>query len=462
MFEITGKNIFSKTMLIFIYIATYLCFFNQSIAGQTNAKNNPNINELQSKLDELNSSLTAINNEKDSGKTIEKKPEKEESKINPGEKKEKKNIPDTPKTEKVRTEEKEKTKSNDKSDKTLENEKKKTEWIIRTIDNGTHKDRKNAINQILTIKDQSLKNELGKKLVEVIKNEVEQEVKIKAISVAGEIKLKDASQYLIKSLTTDSDDICVAAVYAIKRIGDHSAKPALIAKLKEQKFETNTNLIEALIDTLGEFKAAELSGFASETIKNTKTNHIIRELLVIFLGKTESKESKDTLLELFKDEDENEQIRSFAVNSIANLKITEAIPDIEKVTQTIDSYSFNKKKKYYNLYIYCIAAMVKLGSEKAFPLFLNALRSDNAVVRLKAINILKEKKDKRTIDILKYKMNYDPSPKVQSAAKEALKELGVDIEAEKKDKAHSDLSKKYNSKKEDVNKKDTKDDLSAE
>ncbi len=42
--------------------------------------------------------------------------------------------------------------------------------------------------------------------------------------------------------------------------------------------------------------------------------------------------------------------------------------------------------------------------------------------------MMKELKDKRTIDILKYKMKYDPSPKVQKAAKEALKEMGEQVD----------------------------------
>ncbi|MFH0975473.1 MAG: HEAT repeat domain-containing protein [Spirochaetota bacterium] len=404
---------------------------------------------MQPLLNELNSSLTALNE----GNETNKINGKEEKKTGSETIRENKEII-TPEKPKEKTAEKQKPVKIE----TNPAERRKADWIIKTIDSGIHKDRKSAINQILTIKDQSLKNELGKKLIEVIKDEAELEVKIKAITVIGEIKVNEAVPDLLNCLNDDSEDVKVAAIYAIKRIGDISAKPTLITKLKEQKFENSSTLIEALIDTLGEFKAIELSAFAAETIKNTKTNQIVRELLVLFLGKVDSKESKGILLELLNDEDENEQIRAFAVNSIANLKINEAIPDIEKVTKTIDSYPFNKKKKYFNLYIYCIAALVKLGDEKAFPLFLNALRSDNAVVRLKAVKLVKETKDKRTIDILKYKMLYDPSLKVQSAAKEALKELGVDIESVKIEKLSEENVKKLNIKKEEsADKKDSAD-----
>ncbi len=417
---------------IFIFLLFYICAI-QIIYAET-AITDTNAAKKSNDLKEDNSKVKQVNIEK---KEITKK-EKAEIKVNTNEKK----------TEK---------KQNKVTEEGYAAEKIKADWIIDTIESGTHKDRKNAINQIQTIKDQGLKKNLGEKLVEVIKNEAELEVKVKAITVIGELKVKEALPILITKLHNEPEEVSVAAVYAIKRIGDSSAKPELITKLKEQKFENNTNLIEALIDTLGEFKAVELSAFASEAIKNSKTNQIDRELFVLFLGKIESKESKNTLLELLNDEDENEQIRAFAANSLANLKITEAIPDLEKVVQAIDSYSFSKKKKYNNLYIYCVSSLVKLGYEKAFPMFLNMLRSDNALVRLKAVSLIKDTKDKRTIDILKYKMLYDPSPKVQSTAKEALKELGVDVESVKKDKVKIEQDKKYKSKNEDEQKDKVKD-----
>jgi HEAT repeat protein len=439
--KIKTKKVFKLFLFlclnILIFLLFYICavqiiYAESAITGTNAAKKSNDLNEDNNKVKQVNIEKKEITEK-----------EKAETKVNTNEKK-------TGKKQNIAVEE------------GYAAEKRKADWIIETIESGTHKDRKNAINQIQTIKDQGLKKNLGEKLVEVIKNEAELEVKVKAITVIGDLKVKEALPILITKLHNEPEEVSVAAVYAIKRIGDSSAKPELITKLKEQKFENNTNLIEALIDTLGEFKAVELSAFASESIKNSKTNQIDRELFVLFLGKIESKESKNTLLELLNDEDENEQIRAFAANSLANLKITEAIPDLEKVVQAIDSYSFSKKRKYNNLYIYCVSSLVKLGYEKAFPMFLNMLRSDNALVRLKAVSLIKDIKDKRTIDILKYKMLYDPSPKVQSTAKEALKELGVDVESAKKDKVKIEQDKKYKSKNEDEQKDKVKDNIENE
>jgi HEAT repeat protein len=450
-----------KSLILFVFIVLSIALFISENVFAQNEKIKTNdikqTKELQNKLSELKTSISETNSPEGKDQKEPAKKENENNKINP-DKKSKDNSLETDipqkKNEKIIDVN---TVQNKVTGDAYAKEKKKTEWIINTIDNGTHKDRKYAINEILTIKDPGLKNKLGEKLVDLIKNEVELEVRIKAVSVTGEIKVKEAVPNLVSSLNDNSEDLAVTAVYAIKKIGDTSAKPALIARLKEQKFESNTNLTEALIDTLGEFKSAELISFASQIINDIKTDQIVRELLVLFLGKTESKEPKMILSGVLNDEDEKEQIRAFAANSLANLKITEAIPDIDKVIQTIDSYPFNKKKKYYNLYIYCIAALVKLGDEKVFPYLQNALRSDNAVVRLKAVALIKGMNDKRSVDILKYKMFYDPSQKVQNAAKEALKELGVDVKALKKDDTKNEFDNKNDIKKDDSTKGETKD-----
>jgi HEAT repeat protein len=72
-----------------------------------------------------------------------------------------------------------------------------------------------------------------------------------------------------------------------------------------------------------------------------------------------------------------------------------------------------------------VTTLVELGDTDSIPLLLNSIRSDNAEVRYKAVNLIKEFNDERTIDILKYKMKNDPSSKVRKAARKALEEKGI-------------------------------------
>ncbi len=316
-------------------------------------------------------------------------------------------------------------------DKKTEAEKKKTEWIKKTIQYGIHDDRIEAIKSALTLKDSSLKNEIINLLDELMPHETNPEVKRTAITVVSELKSSSSSSWIIASLNDNSEEVKIAAVYAIDTLKATEAIPQLISILKDQKFTENSNFTEALIRTLGKLKTTQLIEFAIERIKDTKTTDNLRQLLILFLGDLEDISSKDFLLEILKDKDEDKTLRSYAAVALAKIGAKDTAGDILEIIQEIDNYPVNKRKDYYSFSMYCTAALVKMGDSNAIPRLMEALRSNNAVVRLRAVELMKELKDKRTIDILKYKMQYDPSPKVQKAAKDALKEMGENVDESK-------------------------------
>jgi HEAT repeat protein len=335
------------------------------------------------------------------------KPVNEPEKETPGAKKDEKNVkkPDSVADPAKTTE-----------DKDAEKELKKVENIAKTIEFGVQKDRRDAINSILKIKNKDNQKKLCEQLTNMLKDETDADVKIKAITILGELLVKEAVAELVRELDNDSEDVRIAAVYALKKIDDHSVTDKLILKLKEQDLSKNSNFTEALISTLGEFKAVQLLEFSKNSIKDHKTTKNLRVLLVIFLGKIGSIESKGLLTEILNDDDEEIEMRGYAAGALGALGIKESAGDIDGVLKKIESFPFKKKQQYYTLYIHCVAALSRLGDEKAFPRLMSAMRSDNSQVRLQAVKLIKDLKDKRTID---------PSPKVQKAAKEALEAMGI-------------------------------------
>ncbi len=310
-------------------------------------------------------------------------------------------------------------------------EKKDIEWIERTLDLGIQRERIEAMTRLLNIKDQSKKRELGLRLRDIIRDEIDSEVRTKAIYVAGEIGMKDLAPEITGNLINDVEDVKIAAVYALKKINDTGASEKMIDILKKQDLKKNSNFTEALITTLGTFKAVQLKDYAIEAIKNEHNSTNNREHLVMFLGKAGVADSKEFLVGLVKNDEEETVIRAYACNSLARLNAKEAGKDIDDVIQKIESYPYKKRQNYHRLYIQAIGALAKLGDERAFPRLVNSVRSNNDGVRIQAIRLLKEIKNERTIDILKHKMKYDPSSKVQNEAKKALEELGVKVEENK-------------------------------
>jgi len=341
---------------------------------------------------------------------------------------EKKDINNTSQEKKKQTDEKKKDISQDKK---IEAEKRKTEWIKKTIQYGIQDDRIDAIKSTLTIKDPSQKNDIIKLLDELMPQETNPEVKRTAITVVSELKSSSSSSWIIASLNDNSEEVKIAAVYAIDTLKATEAIPKLEGILKEQKFTENSNFTEALIRTLGKLKDTQLKDFAIERIKDTKTTDNLRQLFILFLGDLEDISSKDFLLGIVKDKDEDTTIRSYAAVALAKIGAKDTAGDLLEIIKEIDSYPVNKRKDYYSFSMYCTAALVKMGDSNAIPRLMEALRSNNPVVRLRAVELMKDLKDKRTIDILKYKIQYDPSPKVQKAAKEALKEMGENVDESK-------------------------------
>lgn len=322
---------------------------------------------------------------------------------------------------------------NDKKELSAEEKKKKADqnradYIERTMKFGTHKERKQAITYIEDVQDEARKQQLIKMLLEMLENENESTMIIKSIHVLGNLEEKGAIPLVMKFLTHESEDVRIAAVYFLKDMKAESSKPELVKLLKEQDYEKDSNFTIGIIKTLGDFKAVEVKDFAIEKIKNNKTTHNNRMALILFLGYCGDISAEDFLLDLYADEGENTSVRMYSASALAKLKSKKASDAFVKFIQEYDTYSFNKKKKYYKLYMYTVSALVKLGDDRAYDRLIDSLRSDNSSVRLQAINLLKDLKDKRSVDILKYKAKYDPNVKVQKAAKEALKEMGIEMD----------------------------------
>ena len=308
-----------------------------------------------------------------------------------------------------------------------ETEEKRAEWIEQTLDYGIQEERIVAISRIPLIKDAALKARLVKKLIGMMGKEDDAGVLLRAITVLGDMKEASAAPLMIEKLDHLSEEVRTGAVYGLKSLKAHTAKERLAGALRERDLSQISNLTEALIDTLGELEAKEAVPFAMEAIKDKKTHQSNRQNLALFLGKVRAGEAKELLLEIFRDDDEDVTLRAYAVNSLSRLGSRDVGAEITRVIELIDSYDTKKRARYNNLYLYSVAALARLGDPEAVPKLINALRSNNAQTRLRAIGLIKDFKEQRTIDILRYKMKYDQNARVRAEAKKALEEMGVDV-----------------------------------
>lgn len=320
----------------------------------------------------------------------------------------------------------------------LEREKTRADNIERILKFGLHSERRDIIRRVLSIKDDTVQERLARTLTDLIKKDDDTEVLKNSITVLGELNFNDAAGPIASHLSNSNEDIRIAAVYALAAIDDDAYVPDLLEKLKEQDLTVDSNFTEALIITLGNFKAEDIYEIAEKAIKDPKATRNAKEQFVLALGKIESEKPKELLLEIFTDDQETITLRSYAVNSLAHLGIEEAIPEIHKLMEEIDSYDFRKRSRYNTLQVYAIAALARLGDKDIIPRLHDALKSDNTSMRLRAINLIKDMDDETSIDILKYRMEHDPEARVRKAARDALKEMDVKLDDEEEVELHED------------------------
>lgn len=336
------------------------------------------------------------------------------------------------------------TESEDKyTDADAKEDKMKVERIEKTLEYGVQKDRITAMNFIKTIKSDDMKKRVILKVINLIENDPNIEAKKTAITVVGNLKRKEAIPALIKALDDKSEDIQIAACYALGRLEAHESKDKVIVLLKKQDLGISSNLTESLIILLTDLKAQDILDYAIENVKEQKTGKMARERFMLYIGKVGSAAQKDFLLELLNDDAEDMTIRSHAVKALGALKIKDSTDDLKKLLKDIEEFPFKKKQSYYNLSMHAVTALVALGDTDSVELLMNSLRSDNAGVRLNAVKLIKDFDDERTIDILKYKMKYDPNERVKSAAKKALEEKGLiekDKDSDDKDTVEEDAN----------------------
>jgi HEAT repeat protein len=236
----------------------------------------------------------------------------------------------TPSETQIKADDKKTTPSKEQS-KDQMNEKQKADKISQTLDYGIQKDRKIAINMIREINDEQLKKNLLQKLASLISNDADMEIRKNAVTALGDHNSTENSQAVINALDDDNDDVRIAACYSIGKMKLAGSKPKLIEILKKQDLTNPSNFTDAVIIALTDLNSPEIIDFAIESLKNIKTSKMVRERLTLFIGKCGSSAQKDFLVSLYKDDEEDMTIRSYAVKSIAKLKIKEAAPDIKEV-----------------------------------------------------------------------------------------------------------------------------------
>ena len=190
------------------------------------------------------------------------------------------------------------------------------------------------------------------------------------------------------------------------------AAPAFVKMLESEKEEYFNSALSALGKTGGKKEAKYLAKY----LERDDLEVPVRQALMRTLGQMNAVETWDQVVEIARNEDENDFVRQYAAEALGNMKKTESIPIL------ISLYENGNP----NMREYCIKGLLNFpDSEKAQNMILQGIRDEHVKVRLQSIKAAREMKMNDSIPYLIYRAKNDNENAVKKECYPAIAELNT-------------------------------------
>jgi len=301
---------------------------------------------------------------------------------------------------------------------------KKKEVLSKVIRYGTSQERKQALGE-LTKFPKEYSSELYVLLADQLKSEKDLGMKISLLKTVGDLGLKENKDAIIGFFEDTNEDVAKQAVTTAKKLKLPEATDPLFEKIKKEDFTKNSNALSLYINTIGELPNGVVAAGFLETKFREKFNHSdMRGQIALYFGTVQYKESEHALIDIAFDEIQPTMLRCYAMNTLGKLKAESSKPKFYELLDSLKKTSGKlDAKKAQSLKIYAIGALVTMGDKDVFQELNEFARDDDSMVRLRAIEFMGNLKDPKALELLEYKRDRDPSPKVQKAAKKAIEKI---------------------------------------
>lgn len=321
---------------------------------------------------------------------------------------------------------------------------KKRDVLSKVLKYGTSQERKQALFELLKFSKEHSK-ELHIQLAEMLKVEKDLGMKVVMLRTVSELGLSENKATIISLFEDPNEDVSKQAVSTAKKLKLTEAVSPLIEKLKKEDFAKNSNATTLYINALSDLPGGkDASGFLETKFKEKFNHPDMRAQIALYFGAVGNTNADSMLQEAAFDESQPITLRCYAINSLGKLKSVSAKPKLFELLDSLKKTAGKlDAKKAQSLKIYTIGALVVMGDKEIFQELNEFARDDDAMVRLRAIEHMGNMKDPAALELLEYKKDRDPSPKVQKAAKKAIdqiqgKEIKEELEPDPKETQEKD------------------------
>jgi HEAT repeat protein len=301
---------------------------------------------------------------------------------------------------------------------------KKKDVLSKVLRYGTSQERKQALFELISFPKENA-SELYVYLGEMIKTEKDLGMKIVILRTIAELGLVQYKDSVILLFEDPNEDVSKQAVTTAKKLKLADAVSPLVEKLKKEDFTKNSNAVTLYLNALSELPGGKDASPFLQTKFKEKYNHSdMRAQIALYFGAVADVEADSMLQDVAFDDLMPTTLRCYSINALGKIKSASAKPKLFELLDSLKKTAGKlDAKKAQSLKIYTIGALVVLGDKDIFKELNEFARDDDAMVRLRAIEHMGNMKDPVAIELLEYKRDRDPSPKVQKAAKKAIDQI---------------------------------------
>lgn len=278
--------------------------------------------------------------------------------------------------------------------------------LEEALNYGVPDERKRVLKKVEELKDIKL-HFLIKKTIE---DDKDPEILEMAVRMAGEFNVKGLEENIL-SLLTDSEDVKVKAA-SLRALGKMKYKK-VSAKAQEELSNENKNIQIAAVFALGELEEkSSLEKLYGILDKVDDKEELLQEAIAS-IGKIKDKKSVEKLKEILENPGYSKYVRMYIPIALAKIGGKEVLDLLEKAASD----------KEYFIRIRAIHALSEVKGADLSALrktVISSLKDSDPNIRLTALDVVKNSKDKEYVSYLKYMMEKDPDFKVRKKSVEVF------------------------------------------
>ncbi len=249
-------------------------------------------------------------------------------------------------------------------------------------------------------------------------------IQIKAVNLIGNVSWENLDTKIIPFLQSNSRVMVYTALNSINKKKIIKALPTMRKMIMEMDFQKKSNYISDMILAFADLEDQEMAKFFFAKLKDQKVRNSYKIRIVQYLTsiRYQKKEVMDHFVSVLQDDQEDIKLRAICAKAIGRLEFTSAKDSLKKELEKIDqTESEDRKNELRSVRLWIISSLIMLKDEEAEKILFQMIRDPIESIRVKAVRELGKINPKKYKEMLEYKAEYDPSIRVQRAAKEALK-----------------------------------------